>query len=166
MANHLFSQIPPQVLNKVNICKLSDGSKVTPRKKVKFEITHSRHDDSSTDLENDIVDIEDDSNESTSSLVPPPQKSESRKQYSDAVIQTSAVERRSIATQTDESLITRPLNMSENDMHRQNMQSFAPITPIYKNRSGREPPLRIGLTLRGKKRKVFYPDDDGAPDGA
>lgn len=163
MASHLFSQIPAQVLNKVNIYKFSDENDVAPKKKVKFaekeHIKHaSIHEESSTDVD-DEINVDDD--EPTSSVKATPEKEVViKKQYSDAKVGTDKPSCRSIETQTDESLITRPLSMTEDDMHRMNMHSFSPITPIPRSRAGRQPPLRIGLTLRGKKRKVFYPNED------
>ena len=172
MANHLFSQIPAQVLNKVNIYKFRDSDDDGPKKKqVKFSIDKNStrpkliNDDSSTDVESD-VNIEDSSDEPTSSPQQAIREQEPPKQYSDAKVQTE-IKYKSVMTQTDESLTTRPL--SDDDVHRGNMQTFSTIRPLPRNRpNSRLPPLRIGLSSRGKKRKVFYPNEenDSQADGA
>lgn len=170
MAN-LFSQIPAQVLNKVYNFSDEDTS-VAPKKKVRFyekDRVYPKviHEDSSTDAES-VINIDDSFDEPTTNFKEAPKKLEV--QYRDAIVgtETVKVECRTIGTQTDESLRTRPLDVTEDDMHRMNMQSYAPIRPMPRRRVGcKEPPLRIGLTLRGKKRKVFYPgEEDEGVDGA
>lgn len=185
--SNLFSQIPAQVLNKVYKSSNKEDTSVAPKKKVKFfdqasalpEVIHE--DSSSTEAESviDIVDDDDkndnndkDDNEPTTNFKEEsPRKRKVPKECRDAIIQTETktIEHKSIGTQTDESLRNRPLETTEDDMHRMNMQSFAPIRPMPRRRAGQEPPLRIGLTLRGKKRNVFYPgeeDEDRKADGA
>lgn len=177
----LFSQIPVQVLNKVKHASISD-KQVVSKKKVKFyEDQEVRSKKSREDRENEylFVEIERDSNiktddeksclsfqditvedvsdEPTSSYVDKPIIPQI--EQLDAIIQTEPIKYFERASQTDESFITRPLSSTDNDMHRLNMQTYAPIMPIPRRIPGREPPLRIGLTLRGKKRNVFYPGE-------
>lgn len=84
------------------------------------------------------------------------------KSHSDAILQTDIkVKMVSQETQTDESMLTRPLN--DNEQQRVNSQAYFALYRIPKPRAGGVgggPPLKIGLTLRGKKRKVFYPRRD------
>lgn len=172
---HLFSQIPAQVMNKMNIYKFPDDEDGPPikKKKVKFQIPGEvkfepavAHEDSSTDVESPI-NIDDDSNEPTFGSDTRSKKGSTKpaKEYSDAIIQTETKKTRTVQTQTDESMTTRPLD--DDDVHRFNMQTFAPIRPLPRNRSGYEPPLKIGMTIpRGRKRKVFYPGEDDSADGA
>lgn len=167
MAN-LFSQIPVQVLNKARRggVPVREPVEEAPKKKVKFyqdkEVRSSEVESlSTTDEDTTSSDIlVDDVNSSTNDASSDRVELLMSKECLNAVTQTEKTKMREFGTQTEESLITRPLCSTDNDIQRLNMQSFSPITPMPRRKGGFEPPLRIGLTLRGKKRKVFYPDDD------
>lgn len=181
--SNLFSQIPLQVLNKVHGGITDKGlkKKETPKRRVKFydeddEIKPQVCEESDSTDVSEIFIVDDNTNEAISS----PQKTISRsiepatspneptssrietpvvKESLNAIVQTDAKSTRNIGTQTEEEWLLIMRSMNDPDIHRNNMQSYAPIMPIPKRKAGSEPPLRIGLTLRGKKRRVFYPDE-------
>lgn len=87
------------------------------------------------------------------------------KTFSDASVQTDDLMllRREAIVQTNETLLNRPI--SDYERHReQNGSHFAdaykPMYSIPKRQGKDVPPLKIGLTLRGRKRKVFYPGEE------
>lgn len=75
---------------------------------------------------------------------------------SDAVIQTDSACLVDRGTQTDASLF-------DYDKYCALLEERSMISSVFKpvqlNRAG-DPPLKIGLSLRGKKRKVFYPTEE------
>lgn len=168
MMAHLFSQIPQSVLNKAGCGPAKSRqfqSDEQPRKKrVKFYadneirlapvvekvISSGEDDDDTLSLPEETI-----PNEPTSSHTEPLNEST---EHFDAITQTETKSVQERGTQTEESLVTRPLN--DNDIHRLNMQTYSPITAIPRYDKNGAPPLRIGLTLRGKKRKVYYPGDN------
>lgn len=76
---------------------------------------------------------------------------------SDAVIQTDPPRLVDRSTQTDISLFDYDKYCSV--LEERSLTSV--FKPMQLNSPGGDPPLKIGLSLRGKKRKVFYPDADG-----
>lgn len=75
---------------------------------------------------------------------------------SDAVIQTDPPSLVDRSTQTDISLFDYDKYCAA--LEERSLTSV--FKPMQLNSPGGGPPLKIGLSLRGKKRKVFYPDAD------
>lgn len=166
MAPPLFSQIPVQILNKVkgNDHSLGDSKK----RRVTFH-ENSTDDDTDQDIDVDASDtiessLNSDNQPESHRHKPPPSLSQN---VSDAIIQVDlgpkCTER---GTQTDESMLTRPLINDEYDKHRHLTQThypdiFKPMYSIPKRKNGSLPPLKLGLIMpKGKKRKVFYPHEE------
>lgn len=87
------------------------------------------------------------------------------KTFSDASVQTDdpSLFRREAIVQTNETLLNRPLSDYERHKEHNNSRFSDAYKPMYSlpKRQGKEvPPLRIGLTLRGRKRKVYYPNEE------
>ena len=148
----LFSQIPANVLHRANV-----GRPVDRRKKIRFyEEINTTDDETDIDTEG-CINEPPTSSDSSSGIKK--QALLAEKDFSDAIIQVD-IKARTVdqQTQTEESLITRPL--SDNDQQRLNSNTYYATysIPRARTKTGREPPLKIGLTLRGKKRKVYYPD--------
>lgn len=79
---------------------------------------------------------------------------------SDAIIQTELVKLVDRSTQTVESFLTRPLDdydvQQANHLNQFNESTHRVMS--YRIPKHRQPPLKVGLSKRGKKRQVFYPD--------
>lgn len=88
-----------------------------------------------------------------------------KKRFSDAIIQTDVIKPSvvSVKTQTIESFMRNPFgsyNEHINQVKADSLGCYKPMYSIPKAANGQQPPLKIGLVLpRGKKRKVFYPDE-------
>lgn len=70
-------------------------------------------------------------------------------------------ETRDMATQTYESLLNRPIECEESQRIQKQVQFAEMYKPMYSipKKKGGLPPLKVGLSLGGKKRKVYYPDE-------
>lgn len=166
MSKQLFSQIPAQILSKANIITYDNYE---PRKRVRFsDVTPRAQEIEISDQISDEVDIEDLTEELTNeqssssteqellSASPP-----AKKQYSDAIVQADFKPKTcDRITQTELSLL-----MTDDELYRihkqaQQFEIFKPMYSIPKH-NGRLPPLKLGLTLpKGRKRKVYYPDEE------
>lgn len=180
MALPLFSQIPTQVLSKLgkeNIKKNPSNAKFYADiiQEEKEPNTESEEEQISNDKSTiQTIDINDDSTiiDGEDSYDKPLKKkklaheyptSSTDKTFSDAMVQTDDLDlfKRDACVQTMESSINK-LRKSDYDLHRDQSNThfgdtYKPIYSLPKRQGENAPPLKIGLTLRGRKRKVYYP---------
>lgn len=88
------------------------------------------------------------------------------KTFSDAIVQTDDQDifKRDACVQTIETSFNR-LRKSDYEVHREQGNNhfgdaYKPMYSLPKRQGKDAPPLKIGLTLRGRKRKVYYPGLD------
>lgn len=110
------------------------------------------------DHDKSIIDVDDSS--------PTKEKQSPSKETSVAITQTEVIETKSVKTQTETSFYREPLKDSHDQyVSELEINSLTSYRPIYSLplTCGKQPPLKIGMTLpKGKKRKVFYPDEENA----
>lgn len=184
MPAEIFKKVkkPPEKLDEPNKRLKFDTkervSKIVIQKRFSAKpVIHIPDDDSNSSSEVDIDDEdpffenkldknETSNNEPSSSSTDLPEATQDKKSVSDAIIQTDieiGPKTHTVACQTEESLLNRPLTMSDYEHHRNNTNCRFPESfsrPMYAipRRKGGEPPLKIGLTLpKGRKRRVIYP---------
>lgn len=151
-----FSQIPHAVLKRVREPVDELPPPIVERKKlVKF---HDEKDEPSGKSRKPLKSVLKVRNEDTSN----PDSTTSKKETSDAIVQTDQPEYISRSVQTIESFFQME---SLYEQFKSNMKSDSMITfkPMYylNSTTDMKPPLKIGLMRpRGTKRKVFYPDDE------
>lgn len=185
MALPLLSQIPTQVLSKLG----KKNIKKTPQI-AKFYADESQEDkETDTEPEKDVVkdeesvmraiDADDDSTiiDTENSFAKKkfkysddyPTSSNNQflneKTFSDAMVQTDDLYtfkfKRDACVQT----MDNRLRKSDYEIHREQGNNhfgdaYKPIYSLPKRQGDDAPPLKIGLTLRGRKRKVYYPGLD------
>lgn len=134
---------PRETVSATEICKQS--SLLLPTKGPKSNTrTTPRDNASATKITNESHTIETQSSEGKS----------------DAIVQTDPAPCLvSKETQTTDSFVTDSVyHEFKTHLQSQSLSSSKPMYSLSKNKS--EPPLKIGLSLpKGRKRKVFYPDD-------
>lgn len=150
MNNPLFSQIPSFVLNRV-------PQPTVGRKKI-AKSSDPEDDGSSGNFRKPPIPVIKIRNEDASN----PDSTTTKKETSDAIVQTEQIKYISRGVQTIESFFQME---SLYEQYKHNMKSDSMITfkPMYylNNSSDMKPPLKLGLMRpRGTKRKVFYPDDE------
>lgn len=189
MASSLFSQIPSHVLRRANVegrtlrgrepkkPQLITAKNSSKRKRIEDENSDSSDTDT---VEIDVQDVSTNEPESVGEALPDSVTESVNESYSveikstettdqgnnqecqDAIVQTDfKVQTVSQSTQTDETMMN--MQFGDNDQQRFN-QAFFTMYAIPKTRSASGPPLKIGLTLRGKKRRVFYPHNTNSVD--
>lgn len=164
MDSVIFSQIPSSVLKKHRPASTRER-----KKKIKFwDDNHGKEVLSSRDEV--VSDISSQNKESQNTVVEGAEPIEE-------VLEVSKIETSSVATQTDppplvtvdtqtEPSFKSPLKDSheqyKNELEVNTLSSYQPLYSLPLA-CGKQPPLKIGMTLpKGKKRKVFYPDDENA----
>lgn len=150
----IFSQIPTIVLEKINHELHTNQVCNKKRKRLTWNHEITKGDEENTILETKKVWQPD----KTQAVIEP-------KEFQDAIIQVDlSPDVFTRGTQTDETCLKSSSSISYESQYKNQleMNSLSVYRPLYSfgSRNGRQPPLKIGLSLpKGKKRKVFYPDE-------
>jgi len=167
MSSQLFSQIPQQVWSRAGVDHRSSRGIKDGRKKLRFD-ENIEELELSPDVTSWISETESDASsdgtiecevrDSIHDEAPTSSLPDSSKLIgsSDSITQTDKIVLVSKETQTEESMLNRPSCGYENCQKVHAMRTMMEFkTPL-----NTKAPLKVGLGLNGRKRKVFYPDDE------